>query len=207
VSKPIQEQFGERVIQAFAEFARTDLPTPADLEANEFSHVSDASMRRSLAQVFYGTRWIYKLGLALLTKNEERAAHVRAQIVDYGSVAEGLLSYSVAHAIRRGHTKGTDYQWQDPDHKQRQIAWNAASPERQIAYRPFWWLIRIAHDFKIVDGPLQSDLVWLKDERNSVHVRKRASMLQATFLNESKRAFGVVNRTIEQTKTWRALHP
>jgi hypothetical protein len=102
--KPIQEQFGQQVIDAFAKFARSDLRSPADLAANEFSHISDASLRKHLSEVFYGVRWIYKLGLALLTKDEERAAHVRAQIVDYGSVSEGLLSHCVEHAIRNGHT-------------------------------------------------------------------------------------------------------
>ena len=120
-NKPIQEQFGEKVIEAFAEFARADLKTAAELRADDFSHVSDAALRTSLAQVLYGARWVYKLGLALLTKDEERAAHVRAQVVDYASVCEALLSDCLAHAIRRGHTIGTDYQFSDPPRRRKPI--------------------------------------------------------------------------------------
>jgi len=117
MSKPIQEQFGAQVIDVFAAFARADLKTPAQLEADEFSHVTDDSLRMALAQVLYGVRWIYKLGPALLTKDEERAAHVRAQIVDYASVCEGLLSYCVAHAIR---TNATEYRSPAPANVPRQ---------------------------------------------------------------------------------------
>src|SRR2546425_6866959 len=127
--KPIQELFGQKVIEAFADFARTDLDDPTVLEANSFNHVTDVQLRKELSQVFYGARWIYKLALALLTKDEERAAHVRAQIVDYASVAEGLLSHCVAHAIRRGHTVGTSYRWADPDRQQKPINWTPPSVE------------------------------------------------------------------------------
>jgi hypothetical protein len=47
--KLIQEQFGEKVIVAFAEFARADLKKSDDLEADEFSHVTDSVLRRDLA--------------------------------------------------------------------------------------------------------------------------------------------------------------
>src|SRR5436309_3215232 len=122
--KPIQELFGQKVIEAFAAFARADLDDPTVLAANSFSHVTDAQLRKELSQVFYGARWIYKLGLALLTRDEERAAHVRAQIVDYASVCEALLFYCLAHAIRKGHTIGTGYQWMDPNTKRKPLNWN-----------------------------------------------------------------------------------
>ena len=113
--KPIQEQFGQRVIDAFADFARSDLKAPAELAADEFSHVTNPDLRQRLAEVFYGVRWIYKLGLAMLTEDTERAAHIRAQIVDYASVSEALLADCLAHAIRNGHTVGTAYTYKDPD--------------------------------------------------------------------------------------------
>lgn len=46
MSKPIQELFGDRVIQAFADFARADLRSPDEMEADEFAQVNDAGMRR-----------------------------------------------------------------------------------------------------------------------------------------------------------------
>jgi hypothetical protein len=204
---PIQQQFGQKVMEAFAEFARADLDDVARLEADSFNHVGDARLRTELAQVFYGARWIYKLGLALLTKGEERAAHVRAQIVDYASISEALLSYCIAHAISRGHTVGTAHQWSDPDKQRHPIVWNAAQRERTLAKQSLWWLVRIGREFGIVNGALEDELQWLREQRNTVHLRARASLGPTAFLNQSKRAFEITTETIRQTRVWKAAHP
>jgi hypothetical protein len=206
-SKPIQEQFGERVMEAFADFARADLKPPAQLQGEDFAHVSDPTLRRRLADVFYGARWIYKLGLALLTRDEERGAHVRAQIVDYASVAEGLLSHCIAHAVRNGYVRGSGYEWDDPDRQQRPLRWNRARPEIIINKRSFWWLIRIARDFGIVDTGVEGNLQWLRNQRNAVHLRQRSSLGKIAFLNQSKQAFDIVLTVIRQTQRWKAAHP
>jgi hypothetical protein len=205
--RPIQEQFGQQVIDAFAEFARSDLKSPGDLEVDEFSHVSDATLRRRLSEVFYGVRWIYKLGLALLTRDAERAAHVRAQIVDYASVSEGLLAHCLSHAIRNGYTTGTGYMFDDPDTQRRPINWNSANPEPTLRRRTFWWMIRIAREFGIINPALETELNWLRTQRNTVHLQERSAVGKTAFLNQSKRAFEVVTRTIRQTKAWKAAHP
>lgn len=205
--KPIQEQFGQQVIEAFAEFARSDLKSPGDLAADEFSHIADADLRRRLSEVFYGVRWIYKLGLALLTKDAERAAHVRAQIVDYASITEGVLSHCLAHAIRRGHTQGTAYTFRDPDKQLHPIQWNIANPEPMLNRQSLWWFIRIAREFGIISAALAGELQWLREQRNTVHLRQRSALGQTAFLNQSKRAFGTATQTIHQTKTWKATHP
>lgn len=95
-NKVIQEQFGQAIIDAMASFAKKDIKDVAALEADEFSHVSDPAMRTALAETLYGTRWLYKLGLALLANNQEQFAHVRAQIIDYASVSEALRLYAVS---------------------------------------------------------------------------------------------------------------
>jgi hypothetical protein len=205
--KPIQEQFGQEVIDAFARFARSDLKTPDGLEADEFSHVSDARLRRHLAEVFYGVRWIYKLGLALLTTDAERAAHIRAQIVDYASVSECLLAYCLAHAIRNGHVVGTGYQFHDPDVRNRPITWNATNPAPTLRRQNFWWMIRIAKEFGIIHPTLKADLEVLRKGRNTVHLQQRSAVGHTAFLNQSKRAFDTAMRTIRQTKSWKSSHP
>ncbi len=205
--KPIQEQFGDRVIEAFADFARADLEDPDALEKGSFDHVADASLRRELAQVLYGARWIYKLGLALLTKDEERAAHVRAQIVDYASVCEALLSYCIAHAVKKGHSKGASFQWSDPDTRKKPIKWQTAQPEKVLTTQSLWWLIRIAGDFGIVSAALARDLDWLRQQRNTVHLRQRAALGPTAFLNQSKKAFQITIDTMLATKRWKAAAP
>jgi hypothetical protein len=205
--KPIQEQFGQEVIDAFARFARSDLKMVAQLEADEFSHISDAKPRRHLAEVHYGVRWIYKLGLALLTTDAERAAHVRAQIVDYGSISEALLAHCLAHAIHRGYVAGGGYRFRDPDRRHKPITWNLASPERTLQRQSFWWLIRTAKDFGIINHKLQADLDWLRNQRNTVHLQQRSALGKTAFLNQSKRAFDTMVNTIQQTKSWSSSHP
>lgn len=205
--KLIQEQFGEKVIEAFAEFAREDLDTPDELEGHTFDHVSDGKLRRELCQVFYGARWIYKLGLALLTKEEERAAHVRAQIVDYAAISEALLSYCLVHAIRRGYTVGDAYKWNDPHKMREALTWDQANTERVMAKRSMWWLVQIARSFNIVTVSLETELQWLREQRNTVHLRARAALGPTAFLNQSKRAFQATTQTIEQTKNWYNGHP
>jgi hypothetical protein len=206
-NRPIQEQFGSRVIEAFASFAREDLDDPTHLEATTFAHVSDARLRRELSQVFYGARWIYKLGLALLTKSEERAAHVRAQIVDYAAVCEALLSYCVSHAIQNGYMRGTLHQWVDPVTKLKPIAWNITTPDRQLSKQSMWWLAKVALDSQIISSGLESELQWLREQRNTVHLRARASLGPTAFLNQSKRAFEATVRAIDETKAWKVAHP
>lgn len=206
MSKPIQEQFGERVIQAFADFARADLKSPDEMESDEFAHVNDAGMRRCMAEVLYGSRWLYKLGLATLTRDEERAAHVRAQLVDYASIVEGLLSDMIAHAIRKGYAKGDAYLWRDPDVKRQPIRWNPATPEVVLKKAMFWWLIRVAHEFGIVSQQLADGLQRLREQRNDVHIRKMAKLGPGAFLNQSKVAYGQVLATVNSTKRWRANH-
>lgn len=205
--KPIQEQFGQRVIDAFADFARSDLKTPTELENDEFSHVTNTTLRRRLSEVFYGVRWIYKLGLALLTTDTERAAHVRAQIVDYASVAEGLLADCLAHAIRQGYVTGAAYTYKDPDYQRRPISWNVANPEPTLRRLSFWWFIRIARDFGILGEALADDLHWLRNQRNTVHLQERSAVGQTAFLNQSRRAFTIATQTIRRTKAWKAAHP
>jgi len=205
--KPIQEQFGEMLIATFAEFARSDIRSVADLEADEFSHISSRDHRRNLAQVFYGARWIYKLGLALLVRDEERAAHVRAQIVDYASIVEGLLSDCVAHAIRHGYCVGDRYRYRDPDRRQQRINWNVQDIDAQLGKCSFWWLITIAADFGIVEGGLVDELQYLRLDRNDVHLRQHSAVGSSAYLNRSKRAFDLVCRTIAATKAWKRAHP
>ena len=203
----IQEQFGERVISSFTQFARADLRTPRALELNEFRHVADLSLRRELARVHYGVRWLYKLGLALLAEDVERAAHVRAQVVDYASVCEGLIGHFVGHAIRKDYTVGNAHEWSDPDKKQRPLEWKPKTMDRTLGRQSFWWLIRIAHEFKIVDEGLTANLHWLREQRNTVHLRQRVEVGHSAFLSQSMKAFGVVGATIGQTKAWKATHP
>jgi hypothetical protein len=211
MTKLIQEHIGERAIEAFTEFARSDIPDVQTLETGQFAHIGDVSLRRALAQVYYGSRWIYKLGLVTLAKNEERAAHVRAQILDYASVCEALLSHANGHAIARGHAVGTAHLVSNPDEKvparRRPINWTSGSTEASLRKQSFWWHARIAREFLIISAKDFADLNWLREERNAVHVRQRVALGATAYLTQSKRAFETMNECIRKTKLWHASHP
>ena len=119
----------------------------------------------------------------------KRAAHVRAQIVDYASVSEGLLADCLTHAIRNGYTTGTGYTFDDPDRRKRPITWNVANPGPTLRYRNFWWMIRIAREFGIISAALAEGTHWLRDQRNTVHLQERSAVGRTAFLNQSKRAY------------------
>lgn len=205
MSGAIQEQFGSKVIEAFADFARADLKQPSALAADEFAHVKQVKLREAIASAFYGVRWIYKLGLALLTRDEERAAHIRAQITDYTSICEALLSYCVERSIVNKYAKGTAYLYRDAGHQQ-PIDWKKGNPTTILGKQSLWWLVTVASEIGIVNSTLHDDLHWLRKERNAVHIRQRVTLGAQAYLNQSRRAYELVYETIRQTKVWCATH-
>lgn len=184
--KTVQETLGQAAIEAVATFAKGDLPSVDDLKATHFSHVTEDTLRDALATTFYGARWIYKLGLALLVKDAEQLAHVRTQVVDYAAVCEGLLSDSVFHAQRAdGMADGQN-------------------PSARSSRTTFDQLIEDAAEIGIVDQKLRHRLHRMRDERNTVHLRKRT---YKAFLGTSRYLFLITQETIKQTKAWRGANP
>lgn len=204
MSKLIQEKFGETIITAVSDFAKSDLRTVDQLKISEFSHISDQNMRDSLAITFYGARWIYKLGLALLVRDHEQLAHVRTQIMDYGAVCEGLLSDSILHALQTNRLTGQKYQFGDPTNLARPIRWNVSNQLALISKQSFFWLIEVASEEQIIDQNLFAYLHHVRKERNTVHMRART---HKAFVGTSKFLFDTTLETIRQTKAWRTAHP
>lgn len=199
MAKMIQEQFGETMLQAMREFARKDLGDPADYELNYFNHVGDGGLRTTLAETMYGARWLYKLGLALLVKDAEQLAHVRAQILDYASICEGLLSDMIRHAITSGHTKGAKYA---VNSRGQAINW-AAGVSTKLSKQNFFWMIEVAEEEGILTAALAVRLQNLRKERNTIHLRSRT---YNAYIGVSRSAFNVLTDTIDQTRDWRNLH-
>jgi hypothetical protein len=108
----------------------------------------------------------------------------------------------LAHAIRNGHTIGVGYSYVDPDRRQKPISWDPRNPEYRLRKQTLWWLIRIAREFGVINAALERDLDWLRKQRNAVHLQ--GSSGQQAFLNQSKKAYDIVIRTIRQTKAWTA---
>lgn len=211
MSKDIQEQFGSTVIQTIIDFAKSDLKSVHQLENDEFSHIDEDDLRKSLALTYYGARWIYKLGLALLIKDEEQMAHVRTQVVDYGSVCEGLLSGCLLHALKKNCLRGKKYQYKQLNKTNRRIKktgkrinWKVRNPFKQLQYQNFEWHIEVAAEEGIINHELKAKLHQMRRQRNTIHLRKRT---EKAFLGTSRNLYLTVRETIEQTKRWRNNNP
>ena len=204
MSKPIQEQFGQVMIDAVNSFARQDLQTVAAVEAANFPHIGDVALRHRLAETLYGARWIYKLGLALLVRDAEQVAHVRAQLIDYASVCEGTLLDMIDHAMQIGLLRGSKYRYRDPDKQTQVLAWKVGRHHALLARQSLYWFICVSEEEGIVSSHLAKDLQWLREERNRVHIRSRTHQ---SFLGASRDAFDVVLKTINQTRQWKLGHP
>lgn len=119
--------------------------------------------------------------------------------------AEGLLSYCIGVAIKKGKTVGEGWKYPDPDKRKRNpLTWDLSAPEATIEKQSFFWLIRVSHEFGIVDQPTEVELQWVRNQRNTVHLRQRASIGNKAYLNQSARAFKAVHEVIRQTKVWMA---
>ena len=202
----IQQELGQAVVEAITAFASKDIPPIEDIERTTFEHVRNVRLRKALATTLHGARWLYKLGLVTLATSERRAAHVRAQIIDYAAICEGLLSDAIAHLIASRRATGSEYK---RDLRGRPFTWpqGVGPVERIIEKRSFGWLIGVARDEGIVTPSEKSDLDWLREERNKVHVRRLVSAGRNAYLSTSKKAFDVMLRCGDATRRWRTTHP
>jgi hypothetical protein len=205
MSKKIQEQFGQAMMTQVAIFAKTDIKSVAALAANEYSHIADADLRNALAQTHYGTRWLYKLGLALLVDGDESSAHVRTQIIDYGSVCESLLKDSVGHGIRGGHFTGIAHTTSQATRGGNSLNWN--NIDKTLKTRDYWWLIEVAQQERIVDAALAQELHRVRKMRNTVHLTYLAASNLRYVRSLAKRSLTTLSETIVATKAWKATHP
>lgn len=201
--RPIQEQFGDTIIEAIRQFARADMEPVAVLEVKLFGHIGDLFRRRVLAETLYGARWIYKLGLALLVRDEEQMAHVRAQVLDYGSICENLLLDMILRALKKGIMTGTKYKFSDTRRLRNPINWTTGV-EYNLGRQTYYWHIAVAADETIIDQPLAAKLHALRKERNTVHLMSRT---YKAFLGTSMKSYQTLMDTVNQTRIWSRAHP
>jgi len=113
MKKSIQEHFGQSVINSFVEFCRSDIPSASTLENQKFDHIDDPDLKKYLSQTYYGARWVYKIGLGLLSEGDEAISHVRTQVIDYGSICEAVLADCILFGINSSTLGGDKYLFSD----------------------------------------------------------------------------------------------
>ncbi|MCV9938264.1 hypothetical protein OIU35_18090 [Boseaceae bacterium BT-24-1] len=198
-----QHLFGQAAIDSIKTFSKADIKDVAALQADEFSHVSDAALRRSVAQTMYGSRWLYKLGLGLLVDGIESVAHVRTQVIDYGSICEALLGDCILHGINRNVMVGAGYRTSG----NAAINWRNGPRAAKMDKRNFAWRIDVAAEEAIIDPQLRGHLTRLRNLRNTVHITKLATTRQQYYRVLAKSSYTTVHSTIAATKAYKAANP
>ena len=204
MSEPkIQAQLGDALIQAITDFARSDIGAVAQIQDQVFSHVAGSRLRRSLATTLYGSRWLYKLGLALVVDGDESLAHIRIQLIDYGAICEALLKDVLAVPIAFSLCVGTYWK-----HSKRQGTGSLLDWKRKdtLSKRTFEWLIDVVVDERIVAPEVGTRLHALRDARNSVHITKLANSDLVYARHEAKEGFALVLEISKLTKRWKSQH-
>ena len=201
-AKAIPEHFGKAVMEAVSTFARSGIADSSELNAKWFEHIENDDVRTAICDTFHGARWIYKLGLALLVDGKEQYAHVRAQVIDYGSICEMLLSEMIVHGLAKGKLTKEQYKYKDT-WKRQSILWSRFSDIRPaVQSQKFWWHIAVAREERIIRPDLASELEGLRKIRNTVHITEKINSNTTYHLSMSARALETLQKTINQTKSW-----
>ncbi|MGE1530700.1 hypothetical protein [Pseudomonas putida] len=205
-NKIIQEQFGQAVIDSFLDFAKSKIPDPDQLDAKWFDHIQEKNIREALVDTYYGSRWMYRIGLGLLVKDRERLAHIRAQVIDYASICETLLSEMIVHGIEKSHLTKTQWEYADFNKsKNKKINWkNIKKTRDRVSKLSFAWYIKVCEEENIIDATLAKSLESQRVLRNTVHLTERARANNTYSLRASDDALKAMQATINQTKKWRS---
>ena len=131
-------------------------------------------------------------------------AHVRAQLIDYCSVCEGVLSDVVLHGVAKNHFNGNCFQFHDFKKLRYPLDWSLAKRHKTIGSRSFAWLLAVAHEERIITQLLYDGLDWLRKERNAVHLRARTFN---AYLTKSHSAFQHMRNLFKQTQAWKRQYP
>jgi hypothetical protein len=201
----IELHLGAVVLDAIHEFALYHVQSPAELETTTFSFIKDPKLRSRLSETLFGARWLYKLGLVTVAADARRAAHVRAQIIDYASICEGVLVDAVTHGLVRGHFTGKaagEIGFVGPGSSR-----GAVQTRVRKRYGSFAWMLKVAREERMVDLPLWERVDWLRDRRNGVHVAEVAATDVRMLIDASRHAYTTMVGTIDQIGAWVTHHP
>lgn len=201
MAKTIQNEIGEKVIAAVREVASHEIHD-VPFWAGELAHMESNSLRQTVAETIYGARWLYKLGLVFLTRDDEQNAHSRAQISEYSAAIEAILTDMIVYAHDNNRLSGTQFQknlkgdpvdWVVPRYR-------VPNKYELVSRLTFAWMIKVAHEEGIISSPLERQLGWLRNKRNEIHLISRT---RYAFTPTSKNAYNAVLNTIRETNAWK----
>ena len=198
----VQTELGDAMIRAIKAFALKDIESVEDLRNGIFSHIDNLNLKNEIAERMYGARWIYKMGLVVLAENQELQAHIRAQVMEYGSVCEGLLKDAISYGLSHNALHGTQKDFFDKK-KIKPITWSV-NRESGVAKQNLSWLLLVATEEAIINQDLSKNLNKLRYARNKVHPLNPGPV---PYLTSCKLFFESIRSTCEAIKIWKAANP
>lgn len=208
VQKPIQEQLGQALMDAVSEFARRDIGTSDEITKKYFHHISDNQLQKDLTETLYGARWLYKLGLAVLAAKQEKAAHIRAQVIDYAAICEAVLADVIFQGSLKGKLAGDQYKYASTNSTSaspKLIDWTVTDEKkikRSVYATSFEWRIKVAEQSSIIDSQLAEAITTMRKNRNSVHLTNKIGKNTKYILKMAIDANSTINELAKQTQKY-----
>lgn len=192
--RTVQEILGNSIVAAIHDFATKDIPSISDWQG-ELKHISDLTLRQTIAEVLYGTLFVYKLGLVTLSQGDELLALVRAQISEHGAACEAIL---VDMLVQKKRKYPTPPLAKDPRYP---ISCSYSNAYENISLCGMLWIIDTAKSENIISSNLQAELHKLRKKRNEVHLYSRRKY---SFINTARNCFATTKMLIAESTTWQA---
>lgn len=187
---------------------------PSNWFIQYFSFLDDARLEKYLGEAFYQARFMYKLMSSLKLPLAKHKGIVRFQIVQYASICEAVLQ----HAIEKYYKNEFENRYAVTELVKCN---NALSVDTKITYNGTSLYLcqekkkkadikRTRIDYKtefavahnIISQPTKVAFDALYDSRNNIHILKAANNNYNPRLYESKNAFLLMQKFIEEVKVF-----
>ena len=147
------------------------------------------------------------MGLIALVENQELQAHLRAKVMEYGTVCEGLLKDIISYGSTHGHLTGKQHEYEkkyNPKNlKAQKIDWTS-NKWQTVEKQTFYWLLLVALDEKIISQTVYNSLDKIRLARNQVHPMNSG---QKPTLKSCEKFYIAIEKTCELIKEWKKTHP
>jgi hypothetical protein len=197
-----EQGLGTLVIRTVREFVDAGIPNEKIDKLTR--HVYSAQLRDSVRLSMRTARFVYQLNLALVTAGRLRKTIARAQLIELGAAAEGLLFdliQSIGSQNRPPGTRPTECKDHAIDWESDGLLGTYSTKKGEIRSHnvSFSWLIEKAHKSGAIDASLRARLDWLREARNVIHPTLSATRMYCFDLDEAREALFIVLSTAQAT--------
>lgn len=179
-----------------------------------FDFIDDAKIREQLGEAFYQARFTYKLMQVLSLKQPKNRGIVKFQIIQYASICEGLLNYTLSQHFKSEFEKAyASHSFTDCTQAlsgKTQITYDGKKvilctekvekAKLQFASNPL--KSAFALEKGIITESTKRKYCTLYDLRNNAHILKAAKADYHPNINEAKEAYALCFDFINEVKSF-----